>query len=46
MNGGIYTAIIIMVITIIAALFTKETFNKDLNYSENNINDLVIILQK
>ena len=33
-NGGIYAAIIIMVITIIAALFTKETFNKDLNFVE------------
>jgi putative MFS transporter len=33
-NGGIYAAIIIMVITIFAALFTKETFNKDLNYLE------------
>ena len=33
-NGGIYAAIIIMIITIIAALLTKETFNKDLNYLE------------
>lgn len=33
-NGGIYTAIIIMVITVIAAVFTRETFNKDLNYVE------------
>jgi putative MFS transporter len=33
-NGGIYTAIIIMVITIVAAVLTKETFNKDLNYVE------------
>ena len=33
-NGGIYTAIIIMVITIIAAAFTRETFYKDLNYVE------------
>ena len=33
-NGGIYAAIIIMVITIIAALFSKETFNKDLNFVE------------
>jgi MFS transporter, putative metabolite:H+ symporter len=33
-NGAIYTAIIIMVITIIAALLTKETFNKDLNFIE------------
>jgi len=33
-TGGIYTAVIIMVITIIAALFTKETFYKDLNYVE------------
>ncbi|NOT51810.1 MAG: MFS transporter [Chitinophagaceae bacterium] len=33
-NGGIYAAIIIMVITIVAALMTKETFNKDLNFVE------------
>lgn len=33
-NGGIYTAIIIMVITIFAAIMTKETFNKDLNFVE------------
>lgn len=33
-NGGIYAAVIIMVITFIAALLTKETFNKDLNFVE------------
>jgi MFS family permease len=33
-KGGIYTAIIIMAITIIAALLTKETYGKDLNYVE------------
>ncbi|HWR32149.1 MAG TPA: MFS transporter [Chitinophagaceae bacterium] len=33
-NGAIYTAIIIMTITIIAAIMTKETFNKDLNFVE------------
>lgn len=33
-KGGIYSAIILMVITIIAAAFTKETFGKDLNYVE------------
>jgi len=33
-NGGIYAAIIIMVITIIAAAFLKETFGKDLNFVE------------
>jgi MFS transporter, putative metabolite:H+ symporter len=33
-NGGIYAAVIIMIITIIAALLTKETFNKDLNFVE------------
>ncbi|MBI5856638.1 MAG: MFS transporter [Sphingobacteriales bacterium] len=33
-NGGIYAAIIIMVITIFAAIMTKETFNKDLNFVE------------
>ena len=33
-NGGIYAAIIIMLITIVAAIMTKETFNKDLNFVE------------
>ncbi|HUR67468.1 MAG TPA: MFS transporter [Chitinophagaceae bacterium] len=33
-NGGIYAAIIIMMITVIAAVMTKETFNKDLNFVE------------
>ena len=33
-NGGIYAAIIIMLITIFAAVMTKETFNKDLNFVE------------
>ena len=33
-NGGIYAAIIIMIITIFAAVMTKETFNKDLNFVE------------
>lgn len=33
-KGGIYTAIIIMIITLVAAAFTKETFHKDLNYVE------------
>jgi hypothetical protein len=33
-QGGIYAAIIIMVITIIAAIFSKETFGKDLNFVE------------
>lgn len=35
-NGGIYAAVIIMVITIFAALLTKETFNKDLNFIEKD----------
>ena len=33
-KGGIYTAIIIMTITIFAAIMSKETFNKDLNFVE------------
>jgi len=33
-TGGIITAIIIMVITLIAAYFTRETFGKDLMYVE------------
>jgi sugar phosphate permease len=33
-TGGIITGIIIMVITLVAAYFTKETFGKDLRYVE------------
>lgn len=33
-KGGIYTAVIFMVIAIVAAAFTKETFGKDLNFVE------------
>ncbi len=33
-NGGIYAAVIIMTITVFAAVFTRETFNKDLNFVE------------
>ena len=33
-TGGWLTALVIMVITVIAALFTRETFGKDLNYVE------------
>ena len=34
-QAGLFTGIIIMFISIIAAYFTKETFGKDLNYIEN-----------
>jgi MFS transporter, putative metabolite:H+ symporter len=34
-NGGIIAAIIIMCITVAAAIMTKETFNKDLNFTEH-----------
>ena len=33
-NGGIYTGVIVMVITIAAIALSKETFGKDLNYVE------------
>lgn len=33
-NGAIYSAVIIMVITIVAALLLDETFGKDLNFTE------------
>ena len=33
-NSAIVTGIIVMVVTLIAAYFTEETFNKDLNYVE------------
>jgi len=33
-TSAIVTGIIVMVITLIAAYFTEETFNKDLNYTE------------
>jgi len=33
-NAGIITGVIVMVISIVATYFTKETFGKDLNYIE------------
>jgi hypothetical protein len=33
-TGGWITAIVIMFITIVAAVLTEETFHKDLNYIE------------
>ena len=36
LTGGIITAIIIMIITLIAAYFTNETFGKDLKYVETH----------
>ena len=33
-KSGIYTGVIVMVVTLIAAYFTEETFHKDLNYIE------------
>lgn len=33
-NGAIITAIIVMVIAVVAAMLSKETFGKDLNYVE------------
>jgi MFS family permease len=38
-TGGWLAAIIIMVITIAAAIMTKETFNKDLNFLEGGENN-------
>jgi hypothetical protein len=35
-TGGWITGIIIMVITVVAAIYTKETFGKDLNYVEGD----------
>lgn len=34
-NAGLYTGIIIMLISFISVYFTEETFGKDLNYTEN-----------
>ena len=34
-RSGIYTGVIVMVVTLIAAYFTEETFHKDLNYVES-----------
>jgi MFS family permease len=34
-TAGLITGIVVMVITLIAAAFTKETFGKDLNYVEH-----------
>jgi len=35
-SAGLYTGILVMVISSIAAYFTKETFGKDLDYLEHN----------
>lgn len=34
-TAGLFTGIIVMLISIVAAYFTQETFGKDLNYTEN-----------
>lgn len=34
-NAGLYTGILVMVLSIISAAFTEETFGKELNYTEN-----------
>jgi len=36
-KSGIVTGTVVMVITLIAAYFTEETFHKDLNYVEGNV---------
>jgi len=41
LKAGIVTGIIVMVITLIAAYFTKETFHKDLNYVEEDKEEIV-----
>jgi putative MFS transporter len=33
-NAALYTGIVVMLLSVIAAIFTKETFGKDLNYIE------------
>lgn len=33
-NGGMYAAVILMAVTLVAAAMTKETFGKDLNFVE------------
>ena len=33
-KSGIVTGVIVMAITLVAAYFTKETYHKDLDYSE------------
>jgi len=33
-KSGIYSGIIVMIVTLVAAYFTEETFHKDLNYIE------------
>ena len=35
-QSGLITGCIVMAVTIIAAIFTEETFGKDLNYVEEN----------
>ncbi len=33
-DAAIWTGVLVMAITLVAAYFTEETFNKDLNYYE------------
>jgi hypothetical protein len=33
-TSGLLTGVIIMIITVVAAIFTEETFGKDLDYNE------------
>ncbi len=35
LNAGLYTGIIVMVLSVVAAAFTEETFGKELNFTEN-----------
>ena len=41
LKAGIVTGVIVMVITLIAAYFTEETFHKDLNYVEEDKEEIV-----
>ncbi len=35
LNAGLFTGIIVMVLSVVAAAFTEETFGKELNFTEN-----------
>jgi hypothetical protein len=39
-KSGIYTGVIVMIVTLIAAYFTEETFHKDLDYIEGEFASL------
>ena len=45
-QSGIFTGATVMIITLLAFVFTEETYHKDLDYLENIKNDKTYVLNK